>query len=106
MHKNLHSFVFVVLLGAMPTLAEAHAFLDHTSPRVGNTVMPAPKEVVLWFTQKLEPAFSSIEVRNERGASVTTGKATVIGDRTQMRGNLQSFVARVVGRYASHRGRL
>jgi copper resistance protein C len=106
MHKNLHSFVFVVLLCAMPTLAEAHAFLDHTSPRVGNTVMPAPKEVVLSFTQKLEPAFSSIEVRNEQGASVTTGKATVIGDRTQMRGNLQSFVARVVGRYASHRGRL
>ena len=91
MHKNLHSFVFVVLLGAMPTLAEAHAFLDHTSPRVGNTVMPAPKEVVLWFTQKLEPAFSSIEVRNEQGASVTTGKATVIGDRTQMQVPLRAL---------------
>jgi len=91
MHKNLHSFVFVVLLGAMPTLAEAHAFLDHTSPRVGNTVMPAPKEVVLWFTQKLEPAFSSIEVRNEQGASVTTGKATVVGDRTQMRVPLKAL---------------
>ena len=38
----------------------------------------APKEVVLWFTQKLEPAFGSIEVRNERGASVTTGKAAVM----------------------------
>jgi copper resistance protein C len=91
MHKDLHSFVFVVLLCAMPTLAEAHAFLDHTSPRVGNTVMPAPKEVVLWFTQKLEPAFSSIEVRNEQGASVTTGKATVVGDRTQMRVPLKAL---------------
>jgi methionine-rich copper-binding protein CopC len=78
-------FVFAVLIGAMPTLAEAHALLDHASPRVGNTVTPAPSEVVLWFTQKLEPAFSSIEVRNEQGASVTTDKATVIGDRTQMR---------------------
>ena len=53
--------------------------------------MLAPKEVVLWFTQKLEPAFSSIEVRNEQGASVTTGKATVIGDRTQMRVPLKAL---------------
>ena len=68
-----------------PTDAFAHAFLDHAAPRVGNTVAQAPKEVVLWFTQKLEPAFSSIEVRNEQGAAVTAGKATVVGDRTQLR---------------------
>ena len=91
MRKYLHSLVFVVLLCAMPTLAMAHAFLDHASPRVGNTVMLAPNEVVLWFTQKLEPAFSSIEVRNEQGASVTTGKATVVGDRTQMRVPLKAL---------------
>jgi methionine-rich copper-binding protein CopC len=90
-HKDLNSLVFAVLIGAMPTLAEAHAFLDHASPRVGNTVTPAPKEVVLWFTQKLEPAFSSIEVRNEQGASVTAGKATVIGDHTQMRVPLKAL---------------
>ena len=90
-HKNLCGFVFAVLIGAMPTLAEAHALLDHASPRVGNTVTPAPREVVLWFTQKLEPAFSSIEVRNEQGASVTTGNATVIGDRTQMRVTLKAL---------------
>jgi copper resistance protein C len=90
MYKQLPSFVFV-LLWAMSTSAEAHAFLDHASPRVGNTVMSAPKEVVLWFTQKLEPAFSSIEVRNEQGASVTTGKATVIGDRTQMQVPLRAL---------------
>jgi hypothetical protein len=53
--------------------------------------MSAPKEVVLWFTQKLEPAFSSIEVRNEQGASVTTGKATVVGDRTQMQVPLRAL---------------
>ena len=47
--------------------------------------------MVLWFTEKLEPAFSSIEVRNEQGASVTTSKATVVGDRTQMRVSLKSL---------------
>jgi methionine-rich copper-binding protein CopC len=76
--------ILSILLVA-PTGAFAHAFLDHAAPRVGNTVAQAPKEVVLWFTQQLEPAFSSIEVRNEQGAAVTTGKAAVIGDRTQLR---------------------
>jgi methionine-rich copper-binding protein CopC len=114
MRKYLHCLVFVVLLCAMPTLAVAHAFLDHASPRVGNTVATAPNEVVLWFTQKLEPAFSSIEVDNEQGASVTGGKAHrcrrshADAGTTQdvAKRNIQGFVARTVGRYASHPGRL
>lgn len=84
--KRMNSFVVVVpflLVSVIPVLA--HAMLDHASPRVGSTVAPAPREVVLWFTQKLEPAFSSIEVRNEQGVAVNAGKATVVGDRTQLR---------------------
>lgn len=42
--------------------AFAHAFIDHASPPVGRTVSPAPAEVRLWFTQKLEAAFSRIQV--------------------------------------------
>jgi methionine-rich copper-binding protein CopC len=84
--KRISSFVVAVsclLVSVTPVLA--HAMLDHASPRVGNTVAPAPKEVVLWFTQKLEPAFSSVEVRNEQGVVMNAGKATVVGDRTQLR---------------------
>ena len=84
--KRVNSFVVAVsflLVSVMPVLA--HAMLDHASPRVGNTVASAPKEAVLWFTQKLEPAFSSVEVRNEQGAAMNAGKATVVGDRTQFR---------------------
>src|SRR5262245_25558626 len=44
------------------------AELRNASNVNGNTVTPAPREVVLWFTQKLEPTFTSIEVRNEQGA--------------------------------------
>jgi copper resistance protein C len=54
--------------------ADAHAFLDHADPRVGSTVRTAPQAVTLWFTQDLEPAFSSIEVRNASGARVESGK--------------------------------
>jgi methionine-rich copper-binding protein CopC len=61
--------------------AGAHALLDHAEPRVGNTVATAPREVTLWFTQKLEPAFSTIAVTNSSGQRVDTGKTRVSGDR-------------------------
>ena len=71
--------------------AFAHAYLDHASPRVGNTVAQSPREVVLWFTEQIEPAFSTIEVRNEQGTAVNSGKATVGGDRTQLRVSVKSL---------------
>jgi len=62
--------------------ATAHAFLDHAEPRVGNKVAAPPREVTLWFTQKLEPAFSTITVTNAAGDRVDAGKTRVNG--TQM----------------------
>jgi methionine-rich copper-binding protein CopC len=83
------------LAGLIPLLlllatgeASAHAFLDHAEPRVGNTVATAPREVTLWFTQKLEPAFSTITVTNSAGQRVDTGKARVSG--SQMTVSLRS----------------
>jgi methionine-rich copper-binding protein CopC len=61
--------------------AQAHAFLDHAEPRVGNKVATPPHEVTLWFTQKLEPAFSSITVTNAAGQRVDAGKTRVSGNR-------------------------
>jgi methionine-rich copper-binding protein CopC len=76
------------LFGIIPLLlllvtgeASAHALLDHAEPRVGNTVATAPHEVTLWFTQKLEPAFSTITVTNSSGQRVDTGKTRVSGEQ-------------------------
>jgi methionine-rich copper-binding protein CopC len=76
-----------VFLGTLPLLvslaggpAAAHALLDHAEPRVGNAVATAPREVTLWFRQKLEPAFSSVTVTDAAGQRVDTGKARVSGD--------------------------
>jgi copper resistance protein C len=63
------------LLSAAPALA--HAMLDHASPPVGSSSTAAPHDVALWFTQDLEPAFSTIEVRDDGGAVVSSGKAQV-----------------------------
>jgi methionine-rich copper-binding protein CopC len=61
--------------------ASAHAFLDHAEPRVGNKVATAPHQVTLWFTQKLEPAFSTITVTNSSGQRVDTGKPRISGSQ-------------------------
>lgn len=57
----------------------AHGFLDHAEPRVGSTIPSAPKEVVLFFSEKVEPAFSSVEVSDANGARVDQGKPRVSG---------------------------
>ena len=58
----------------------AHALLDRAEPRVGNTVATAPRELKLWFTQKLEQAFSTVTVTSAAGERVDAGKAQVNGN--------------------------
>ena len=60
--------------------AEAHAVLDHATPVVGSTVQSAPPEVSLWFTEKLEPAFSGVQVTDDKGARIDSGSPQVSGN--------------------------
>jgi methionine-rich copper-binding protein CopC len=77
-----------IVVGMIPLLmllaaaeASAHAALDHAEPRVGNKVATAPREVKLWFTQKLEAGSSTITVTNPAGQRVDAGKTRVSGDQ-------------------------
>ena len=81
MQRSAIVVIIPLLLWLVTGEASAHAFLDHAEPRVGNTVATAPRDVTLWFTQKLEPAFSSIAVTNSAGQRVDTGKARVSGNQ-------------------------
>jgi methionine-rich copper-binding protein CopC len=67
----------ILLAVSASTAAYAHAFLDHAEPRVGSTVPTAPRELVLSYTQNLEPAFSSVEVTDANGARVDLGKPKI-----------------------------
>ena len=57
--------------------ARAHAFLDHASPAVGSTVPNPPAAVTMWFTQQLEPAFTTATVADKSGHNVDGGAAEV-----------------------------
>lgn len=66
-----HLLLPAMLLAAPP--AFAHAFLKQASPPVGSTVTTPPKAVTITFTEGVEPAFSSIVVRNAQGRRVDQG---------------------------------
>jgi methionine-rich copper-binding protein CopC len=79
--SSLTGFASLMLLTAATSPGGAHAFLDRADPRVGNKVATPPRAITLWFTQKLEPAFSNITVTNGTGERVDTGKARVSGNQ-------------------------
>ena len=92
-NARLHVIAALLLLFGTAT-AFAHAELERAEPQAGSTVRGAPSEVAIWFSQKLEPAFSSITVRNAAGQRIDVGKTRVSGN--VMRASLKAIGA---GRY-------
>jgi methionine-rich copper-binding protein CopC len=76
-HQSFHTMnriilgsLLLVFLAAWPSTAQAHASLDHAEPKVGATITNSPPEIKIWFTQELEPAFSTVEVRDSQNQQV------------------------------------
>ncbi|HTT78911.1 MAG TPA: copper resistance CopC family protein [Stellaceae bacterium] len=78
MVKYLLSAMIAIPLSFAALPARAHAFLDHSSPAVGSTVAPAPAAVTIWYTEDLEPAFSSITVTDAAGRRVDLSNVHVV----------------------------
>ena len=79
-----------------PAPCWAHAFLDGALPRVGSESATIPSEVVLHFTQGIEPDFSKLEVRDASGARVSDGAPHAMpGDPTRLAVGLKKLVAGV-----------
>jgi copper resistance protein C len=67
----------VLVLGT--AAGHAHAHLSRAEPRVDSTVASAPQQVTLSFTEDLESTFSTIEVRDAKGARMDDGEAQING---------------------------
>ena len=92
MKRLLGSLAIVAIVATLAPPAKAHAFLDHAVPAVGSAVHVPPTEVRLWFTQKLEPAFSGVRVLDRSGSAVDRGDARVDGsDATLLRVSLPAL---------------
>jgi copper resistance protein C len=60
----------LAMLHATPVLA--HAVLERASPPAGSEVAVSPHEIALTFTERIEPRFSAIELRDARGGVMPT----------------------------------
>jgi len=68
--------LLATLLLLAPAAAWAHAFPDHSEPRVGHTVDP-PRAIRVWFDGAIEPVFSTIRVEDGDKRRVDDGDARV-----------------------------
>jgi methionine-rich copper-binding protein CopC len=69
-----------VLIGMAPGAGKAHAFPDHSIPRVGHAVEGTPPEVRIWFDGEIEPVFSTMHVEDAQKRKVDRGDARVDPD--------------------------
>ncbi len=83
--------LLVLLLLSPPLPALAHAFLTVASPRVGATIAAAPPQLQLTFTEGVEPAFSSVTVRNAAGIVVSLGHCKTAGAANRLSVGLQKL---------------
>lgn len=75
--KSLIVFCALALVVIWPGLVWGHVFLERADPRVGATVGVSPGSVRIWFDGVLEPAFSTIRVRDASGNRVDNGDSHV-----------------------------
>jgi len=54
----------------MVTAASGHAVLQRAEPRVESRLKRPPEEVRLYFSERIEPNYSSARVVNDRGEQV------------------------------------
>ena len=85
-------YITLLVLLASYTLSEAHVMLDRASPAVGSTVATAPSAVTLTFTEKIEPALSTVRVEDTSGARMDQGKPQIDRSaRNVLRVNLKAL---------------
>lgn len=61
----------------MVTAAAGHAVLQRAEPRVESKLKRSPEEVKLYFSERLEPAYSAVRVVNDRDQRVDRGDSRV-----------------------------
>jgi hypothetical protein len=82
--------ICTILSLSAASMALAHPRVLRATPAVGGTVAAAPSEVTIRFNEKLEPAFSSVVVRDSDGKQVDKGDGALDKkDRQLMRASLQ-----------------
>ncbi len=73
----MRAVLLAAVLCAGASTCWAHAFPDHSDPRVGHTIDAPPPSVRIWFDGEIEPVFSSIRVEDDNKRQVDKGDPRV-----------------------------
>lgn len=94
-----NSGITLIALAAVllaPSTASAHASLVKAIPAQRTVVFTAPKQVQLWFNERLEPKFCHVTVYDATGKSMDTGDSKVAAsDPKQLAVTLKPLAAGV-----------
>jgi len=77
MKRLLWGFLIAALTAMSVSPAGAHGLLKRAAPAAGSTVHESPPQLKLWFTERLEPAFSKVRVLDRNGKQVDKGDPEV-----------------------------
>jgi copper transport protein len=82
MHRRLLLALVVLLTAILSTAsgvqtAQAHGYIIRTLPGDRSTLERAPTRIQIWFSESLEPRFSTITLADERGNSIPLADAGV-----------------------------
>ncbi len=86
--KRSITIIFLFLLILISVKARAHIYTLQYSPEPGSSLTTPPDRVTITFVGSVEPAFSKIEVYNERGKKVS-GRTIFREDDTIMETKLK-----------------
>ena len=73
---RLARLIGLLALAALPAVVEAHAVLVRSAPQARASVRVPPRRARLWFSERLEPAYSTMSVWIDR-TKVDAGNAEV-----------------------------
>ena len=68
--RRVSFLLCLLLLFTWSNVAYAHADLDHAEPKVGAEIKKSPDEIKIWFSDEIEPTFSTITVQNQSGSQI------------------------------------
>jgi copper resistance protein C len=82
--RIIHVIPLVLGLALLASEARAHAFIKTATPAVGSTVVTPPTQVVINFTEGVEPRFSTISVQDAQGHAVPVGAPHILSANTHL----------------------
>ena len=72
--------LFLASLFLIPLAGFAHTHLKKSDPKADSVLVKAPQNIVLSFSEPIEPTMSKIEVKDSTGKEVASGPVTANAD--------------------------